>query len=76
MSNQEDYLAKAAEALEQLGEAKTESERVRLRRARGVYLKLAAHDGEAAARAAAPRPKRIVPEKPAPAKSGPSFRNI
>ena len=74
MSNHEDYLAKAAEALEQLGEAKTEAERTRLRRARGVYLKLAAHDGEAAARAAAPAPKRIVPEKPAPAKPGPSFR--
>lgn len=74
MSNQEDYLAKAAEALEQLGEATTEAERVRLRRARGVYLKLAAHDGEAAARAAAPGPKRIAPEKPAAPKPGPSFR--
>ncbi|HZW45891.1 MAG TPA: hypothetical protein VFF61_00060 [Microvirga sp.] len=76
MGNQEDYIAKAAEALEQLDAATTEAERVRLRRARGVYLKLAAHDGEAAARAAAAPPKRIVPEKPAPAKPGPSFRII
>ncbi len=52
MSSAEDYQAKAAETLVQLGEAKTEAERNRLRRAHGVYLKLATHGEEAAARAA------------------------
>jgi len=56
MSTTEDYQAKAAEALVQLGEAKTESERNRLRRAHGVYLRLAANVGESAARIAARRP--------------------
>ncbi len=55
----EDYQAKAAETLVQLGEAKTEAERMRLRRAHGVYLKLSTHDAEAAARAAMrPEPKK------------------
>jgi hypothetical protein len=74
MSTSEDYKAKAAEALVQLAEAKTEAERTRLRRAHGVYLKLSTHGAEAAARAEARPPKRIVPEKPAAAKPGPSFR--
>ena len=51
MSTAEDYQAKAAETLVQLGEAKSEGERNRLRRAHGVYLKLATHGAEAAARA-------------------------
>ena len=59
----EEYQAKAAEALVQLGEAKSESERMRLRRAHGVYLKLATHGAEAAERAAMRPPPRIVPEK-------------
>ena len=42
MSSSEDYLAKAAEALAQLAEAKTEAERSRLRRSHGAYLRLAA----------------------------------
>ncbi|HEX8214833.1 MAG TPA: hypothetical protein VF582_05105 [Allosphingosinicella sp.] len=63
MSTAEDYQAQAAEALVQLGEAKTEAERSRLRRAHGVYLKLASHGAEAAARAAARPPARIKPEK-------------
>jgi hypothetical protein len=63
MSTAEDYQAKAAEALVQLGEAKTEAERSRLRRAHGVYLKLSTHGEEAAARAAAKPPRKIVPEK-------------
>lgn len=75
MSTAEDYQAKAAEALVQLGEAKSEAERTRLRRAHGVYLKLSTHGAEAAERAAAKPPKRIVPEKPAATKpAGPSFR--
>ena len=60
----EDYLAKAAEALAQLETATSESERTRLKRARGVYLRLSTHGAEAAERAAmAPQP-RIRPEKP------------
>ena len=66
MSSSEDYQAKAAEALVQLGEAKTEAERSRLRRAHGVYLKLASHGAEAAARAAVRPPPRIAPEKKKP----------
>lgn len=64
MSTAEDYQAKAKDALVQLAEAKTEAERNRLRRAHGVYLKLAAHGGEAAARAAArPAPKPRAEKK-------------
>ncbi len=59
----EDYQAKAAEALAQLAEAKSESERMRLRRAHGVYLKLSTHGAEVAERAAMAPPKRILPEK-------------
>lgn len=56
----EEYQAKAAEALVQLGEAKTEAERLRLKRAHGIYRKLSTHGAEAAARAAmkpVPQPK-------------------
>lgn len=59
----EEYRAKAKEALVQLGEAKSDAERVRLRRAHGVYLKLSTHGAEAAARAAMGPGPRIVPEK-------------
>ncbi|MGQ0559382.1 MAG: hypothetical protein ACT4OE_07335 [Sphingosinicella sp.] len=62
----EDYLAKADEALAQLAEAKSDSERTRLKRARGAYLKLATHQAEAAERAQM-RPAKIVPEKMTPA---------
>jgi hypothetical protein len=68
MSTAEDYEAKAAEALVQAGEAKTEAERMRLRRAHGAYLRLASHGAEAAARAAMRAPPKIKPEKEAPAK--------
>ena len=51
MSTPEDYQAKAAETLVQLEAATNEAERVRLRRAHGVYLKLSTHGAEAAARA-------------------------
>ena len=73
MSTAEDYEAKAAEALVQLGEAKTEAERTRLRRAHGVYLKLSSHGAEAAARAAMRPPPRIKPEKPAGKPEAPRF---
>jgi hypothetical protein len=74
MSSAEDYGAKAAEALVQLSEATTEGERTRLRRAHGVYLKLASHGSEAANRAAMAPPRKIKPEKPPEAKSGSPFR--
>ena len=64
MSTSEDYLAKAEETLAQLAAATSESERTRLRRAHGAYLKLASHGAEAAERAAMRPPPRIVPEKP------------
>lgn len=62
----EDYQAKAAEALVQLAAATSEAERHRLRRAHGVYLRLASHGAEAAERAAMKPPPRIKAEKPAP----------
>lgn len=74
MSTSDDYQAKAADALAQLAEAKTEAERSRLKRAHGVYLKLSTHGEEAAARAAAKPPKRITPEKVPIPKSGTGFR--
>jgi len=58
-----DYLAKAADTLVQLGAATSEAERVRLRRAHGVYLKLSTHGAEAAARAQLKPEPRIRPEK-------------
>ena len=64
MTTEAEYRAMAADALAQLPAAKTEAERLRLKRANGAYLKLATHGAEAAARAAAPKPKRIAPEKP------------
>ncbi len=67
MTTAEEYQAKAEEALAQLGEAKSEAERQRLRRAHGAYLKLATHGAEAAARAAMRRPPKPKPEKQAPA---------
>lgn len=65
MSTAKDYKAQAATALVQLGEAKTEAERNRLKRAHGVYLKLAANVDQAAARIAArpapaPRPAKKI----------------
>ncbi len=74
MSSAEDYQAKAAEALVQFGEAKTEAERSRLRRAHGAYLRLSTHGAEAAERAAAKAPPKIKPEKAAPSPAGPNFR--
>lgn len=61
----EDYQAKAADALVQLAAATSEAERHRLKRAHGVYLRLANHEAEAAERAAMKPPPRIKPEKPA-----------
>jgi hypothetical protein len=63
MSSSADYQAKADEALAQLADATTEAERARLRRSHSAYVKLAGHEKEAADRAAARPPKRIVPEK-------------
>lgn len=73
MSSSEEYQAKAAEALDQLALATSEPERLRLRRAHGVYLKLASHGDEAAARAAAKPLPRIKPEKPAAPRPGERF---
>ncbi len=66
----EEYLAKAADAEAQLADAKTEAERTRLKRAHGVYLKLATHGAEAAERAAMRAAPKIRPEKP-PVSSAP-----
>ena len=59
----EEYLAKAADALVQLKDAKSESERHRLKRMHGTYMKLSTHAEEAAARAAMRPAPRIIPEK-------------
>jgi hypothetical protein len=73
MSTSEDYQAKAEETLVQLAAATSDSERTRLRRAHGAYLKLASHGAEAAERAAMRPPPRIVPEKPS-ASAGPKLQ--
>ena len=59
----EEYLAKAQTALDQLAEAKSDSERLRLKRAHGAYMKLASHGAEAAERAQLRPPGKIKPEK-------------
>ena len=59
----EEYQAKADLALAQLAEAKSDSERLRLKRAHGAYVKLTTHAAEAAERAAMRAPPRIRPEK-------------
>ena len=66
-STPEEYQAKADAALAQLAEAKSESEKLRLKRAHGAYVKLASHGAEAAERAAMRPPPRITPEKPSAA---------
>ena len=48
--------------LVELAEAKSDSERTRLKRAHGVYLRLSTHQAEAAERAVMAPPPRIVPE--------------
>jgi hypothetical protein len=72
MTTPAEYRAKAAEALTELAAAKSESERTRLKRAHGVYLRLSNHEAEAAERAAMGPAPRIIPEKPvaAAARSG------
>lgn len=65
MTKAQEYQAKADEAGVQLEAATNEAERSRLRRARGVYLKLASHGAEAAARAEMRPLPKIRPEKPA-----------
>ena len=59
----QEYLAKAEKTLEQLAAATSESERQRLRRAHGAYMKLATHGAEAAERAARGPAPRIIAEK-------------
>lgn len=67
MSTSEDYAAKAADALVQLGDAQSEAERTRLKRAHGAYLRLSKHGAEAAERAAAGPPPKLKAEKPSAA---------
>ena len=59
----EEYQEKAEAALAELAEAKSDSERLRLKRAHGAYQKLASHGAEAAERAAMRPPPKIKPEK-------------
>ena len=66
MATPEEYQAKAAATLVELSEAKSESERSRLKRAHGAYQKLATHGAEAAERAAMRPAPKIKPEKQAP----------
>lgn len=67
MTTATEYRAKADETLVQLAAATSDSERTRLKRAHGAYLKLASHGAEAAERAAMAPPPRIRPEKPSDA---------
>ncbi len=74
----EEYQAKADEALAQLADAKTDSERTRLKRAHGAYTKLVGHGAAAAERAAMRAPPKIKAEKqptaPAPRRQGWSIK--
>ncbi len=72
MTTEAEYRAMAADALAKLPDAKSDAERMQLKRASGAYLKLATHGAEAAARAAAPKPRKIIPEKPP---AGPSTQS-
>ena len=63
MPTEEEYLSMAAEALAKVPAAASDAERLQLRRASAAYRKLATHQTEAAARAAAPKARRIAPEK-------------
>jgi hypothetical protein len=63
MSTAEDFLAQADAATAQLAEATTEAERMRLRRASGVYRRLAANVGERAEREGARAPAKIPAER-------------
>jgi hypothetical protein len=72
VTTEAEYRAMAADALAKLPDAKSESERMQLKRANGAYLKLATHGAEAAARAAAPKPRKIIPEKPTASSSAQS----
>lgn len=65
MPTPQDYLDRAAAALAELADAKTESERTRLKRAHGAYVRLSTHQAEAEARAAIGPAPRITPEKSA-----------
>jgi hypothetical protein len=64
MTTPQEYRDRAEAALVELAAAKTESERTRLKRAHGAYLRLSTHEAEAEARAAMGPAPRIVPERP------------
>jgi hypothetical protein len=68
LPTEEEYRAMAAEALANIPSAKSEQERLQLRRASAAYSKLATHRVEAEARAEL-KPPRISPEKHPVAKS-------
>ena len=72
MPTPQEYLDRAAAALVELADAKTESERTRLKRAHGAYLRLSTHQAEAEARAAIGPARRIAPEKSAMTDAKPS----
>jgi len=74
MPTPKDYRDRAAATLVELAAAKSESERTRLQRAHGVYLRLSTHEAEAAARAAMGPAPRILPEKPGAAATPGSSR--
>ena len=64
MPTEDEYRALAAEALAGVPTAKSDAERLRLRRASGAYLKLATSRAEAEARSASAKAERLTPEKP------------
>jgi hypothetical protein len=68
MPTEEEYRVLAAEALSGVSAAKSDAERLRLKRAGGAYLKLATSRAEAEARAANAKTERLTPEKPRAAK--------
>lgn len=76
MPTEDEYRALADEALSGLSTATSDAERLRLKRARGAYLKLATSRAEALARAAGTKTERLIPEKPKAARDSGSLRRL
>ena len=70
LTTEEEYRAMAAEALANIPSAKSEQERLQLRRASAAYAKLATHRIEAKARAELKPPRIFLEKQPVANPSG------
>jgi len=76
MPTEDEYRALAAEAMAGVPAAKSDAERLRLRRASGAYMRLATSRAEAEARSASAKTERLIPEKPKATKESGLFRRF